>query len=143
MIAKCGTKPDLFGSIDYLEHLEARELCTTCPLIDTCRPGPQDNLADGTYGGRMWINGRIKPVTWSGRYNARPRSPAKPTSSAGPTTGDTRVVKAAKNCDVCGSAFTSKTNTVTCSPICRQTRQRQKWREKEDRRRTSPRSKVA
>lgn len=64
-----GRDPRLFDSTAPREHLQAREVCVTCPLVRDCirqaltiagetsthsRRGP-----DGTWGGLLWRSGRV------------------------------------------------------------------------------------
>ena len=66
------TDPRLFDSTYYDDHLEARKLCATCPVVWKCVLGAVDIAnevdehlpayrgPDGTWGGLLWVNGHIR-----------------------------------------------------------------------------------
>lgn len=57
-VAPCSSDPVLFDSIDYRDHLEAREACLTCTLRAQCRAlaGP---TSSGTVGGELFRDGAL------------------------------------------------------------------------------------
>ena len=60
---------DQFDSTDLIEHMDARELCSSCPFLDGCRQLAHDiaqtpaaswaKIPSGTWGGELWKNGTL------------------------------------------------------------------------------------
>jgi hypothetical protein len=65
-----GRDPRLFDSLGLLDHLEARKVCATCPMVTACieRAIAISNkhsycrsrrAPDGTWGGLLWHDGKV------------------------------------------------------------------------------------
>lgn len=94
-------------STTYPDHLAAKAICETCPLMANCRPGPEDQFAEGTYGGQLWIDGKPKPINWDGTNKNGDRRQGK------------APVTIQRPCSVCGTLFPLKrSDAMTCSPRC-------------------------
>ena len=66
----------LFDSVNLLDHLVAKEICDTCPIIDACAKEMESAIADSTSGGRP-------EGTWAGQLldPERPRSSERRSTS--------------------------------------------------------------
>lgn len=64
--------PRLFDSTKLRDHLKARAICATCPLVQPCiaraitvaaehAPGARRG-PDGTWGGLLWCSGSIRSL---------------------------------------------------------------------------------
>lgn len=70
----CAGRSWTFDSTDYGDHLEARKICAECPLAPQCRVDVREEASrrtkgdipggcpEGTWGGELWINGRLIPA---------------------------------------------------------------------------------
>lgn len=98
MRASCTGQSDLFTSTNPADHEAAAAICGDCPLAATCTPAAADAFADGTYGGRLYVNGRVRSTKKPGDPSSRKPRP----------------------CIMCGSVFTPvRANHQTCSSACR------------------------
>lgn len=66
--AACEGRYLLFEAVDRAAHLEARELCATCPILDDCKLRLADerkqlrSCPEGTWAGLLFIDGKRKKV---------------------------------------------------------------------------------
>ena len=61
MTAPCAGKWELFDSTDLPDHVQARRLCATCPMIAACEQRLEDAQAQQTY------HGCGPQGTWAGK----------------------------------------------------------------------------
>ena len=52
-VAPCAGKSALFDSIHAGDHLEARALCDTCPVVEWCA-SQRGRYGEGTWGGKLY-----------------------------------------------------------------------------------------
>lgn len=72
MIPACTGQSDLFDSTDAADHLIARELCATCPMLDRCR----ELLEEAREAAATWRDSG-PAGTWAGELITGPRNLAR------------------------------------------------------------------
>jgi WhiB family redox-sensing transcriptional regulator len=72
---EAGGLTELFFSDQIPEIIRAKEICSTCPLIEPCLEGALDRREPwGVWGGQLFLNGRILA-----QKRKRGRPPKNPT----------------------------------------------------------------
>ena len=62
--------PQMFDSVRLLDHMRARAVCATCPMVQACiseavrvarkhPTNPDRRGPDGTWGGLLWRSGTV------------------------------------------------------------------------------------
>jgi WhiB family redox-sensing transcriptional regulator len=55
-----GALTELFFSDQIPDIIRAKDICSTCPVIDACLEGAQERREPwGVWGGQLFLNGRI------------------------------------------------------------------------------------
>lgn len=73
----------LFDSTSVYDHLEAREYCATCPVIEACEQRRRESrdakgMPQGTWAGRLF-DSKGRPMQTIPRYSVRDFTPADAT----------------------------------------------------------------
>ena len=70
-----GSLTELFFSDQIPDIIMAKQICTTCPLVDPCLEGALDRREPwGVWGGQLFLNGRI--LAQKRRRGRPPKNPA-------------------------------------------------------------------